>query len=261
MALKIMLIDLAEKELEDLLFNSPDLIEPNLKMLARQFPTDSGPLDLLGLDEDDGTLVVCELKVKPDELHLDQGMRYYDWCRENIAWLHKSYPDIETENPPRLILISPSFHSTVKRVARYLQEVVGLRFLEYQAIQDANGEKGLVLRKLVIEPPSIPTTVNTIPQIMGNLADTAAKAVLTDAHRDLTAKGIELRPLTNNWISLWYNSKRFAYLGVKKKFFVVEVITLENTWAARQRIRTLKEWQVFCQNAMQPILKQLESGK
>ena len=253
MALKITLIDLAEKELEDLLFNSPDLIEPNLKMLARQHPTDSGPLDLLGVDED-STLVVCELKAKPDELHLDQGMRYYDWCRENIAWLHKSYPQIKTDRPPRLILIAPSFTTTVKRIAKYVQ--VELQLLDYQAIQDGNSEKGIVLREVKIGQPPDPPQVPTFPEIWEYLTDDKVKLVLTGARNDFAARTIELRPLTGNWVSLWFKGKRFAYLGVKKKFFVVETDDIP-----RQRIATHDDWKAFCDQFMEPALQQLEQGK
>jgi RecB family endonuclease NucS len=163
MPLKITPIDLTEQELEDLLFSAADLIEPDMKMLSRQHPTDSGPLDLLGFDED-GTLVVCELKVQPTDSHLDQGMRYYDWCRQNIAWLHKSFPKIKPENPPRLILIAPSFTSTVKRIAKYVQ--VELQLLDYQAIQDANGEKGLICREVEFGLPPDPPPVPSFERIL-----------------------------------------------------------------------------------------------
>ena len=217
MPLKIAPIDLTEQELEDLLFSSPELIEPGMKMVSRQHPTDSGPLDLLGLDED-GTLVICELKVKSDELHLDQGMRYYDWCRQNIAWLHRSFPKIEPETPPRLILIAPIFTSTVKRIAKYVQ--AELQLLEYQAIQDANGEKGLVCREVEFGQPPDPPPVRNLEGILKYFDDEAVRQVFTDALNDLAAKKIEVRPLTNWWMSLWYKGKRFAYLGAKKKFSV-----------------------------------------
>ena len=50
-----------EELLEDLLVASPELLEPGLKLIGRQVPTDGGPLDLLGIDQD-GRLTVFELK-------------------------------------------------------------------------------------------------------------------------------------------------------------------------------------------------------
>ena len=50
-----------EHLLEDLLVASPQLLEPGLKLIGRQVPTDGGPLDLLGVDQD-GRITVFELK-------------------------------------------------------------------------------------------------------------------------------------------------------------------------------------------------------
>ena len=47
--------------LEETIVNNPDLLIPGLKLVGRQTPTEGGPLDLLGVDED-GRLVVFELK-------------------------------------------------------------------------------------------------------------------------------------------------------------------------------------------------------
>ena len=50
-----------EQLLEDILVASPELLEPGLKLIGRQVPTDGGPLDLLGVDQN-GRLTVFELK-------------------------------------------------------------------------------------------------------------------------------------------------------------------------------------------------------
>jgi hypothetical protein len=50
-----------ERELDDLRTITPDLLLPQLQLIGRQTPTEGGPLDLLGID-DDGRLLVCELK-------------------------------------------------------------------------------------------------------------------------------------------------------------------------------------------------------
>ena len=51
----------SELLLEDTLVNNPDLLMPGIRLVGRQTPTEGGPLDLLGVDED-GRLVVFELK-------------------------------------------------------------------------------------------------------------------------------------------------------------------------------------------------------
>ena len=50
-----------ESLLEETLVNNPQLLLPGLRLVGRQTPTDGGPLDLLGVDQD-GKLVVFELK-------------------------------------------------------------------------------------------------------------------------------------------------------------------------------------------------------
>ena len=50
-----------EELFETLLVGSPDMLMDGLKLIGRQVPTEGGPLDLLGVDQN-GTLVVFELK-------------------------------------------------------------------------------------------------------------------------------------------------------------------------------------------------------
>ena len=51
----------SERLLEDTLVKNPEMLMPGLTLVGRQTPTEGGPLDLLGIDED-GRLVVFELK-------------------------------------------------------------------------------------------------------------------------------------------------------------------------------------------------------
>ena len=51
----------SEQQLEDILVNNPKLLMPGLTLVGRQMQTESGRLDLLGVDSD-GKLVVFELK-------------------------------------------------------------------------------------------------------------------------------------------------------------------------------------------------------
>jgi len=88
--IKVKPIDLKERdELEPLLVANPDVIEQGLQIVCHQLMTDSGPLDILAVD-DEGTLVIIELKNEAAEGHLDQALRYYDWCRQNISWISKA---------------------------------------------------------------------------------------------------------------------------------------------------------------------------
>src|SRR5512143_2061677 len=132
--IKVKAVSVREKEeLEPLLVANPEIIEDGLKVLTHQHPTDSGPLDILAVDSD-GTLVVIELKNEAAEEHLDQGLRYYDWCHQNISWIANAYSSkakINAEATPRLMLVAPAFTETVKRIAKYVDAELDL--IEYYA--------------------------------------------------------------------------------------------------------------------------------
>ena len=66
-----------EGSLEDVLVKNPDMLMPGLTLVGRQTPTDTGPLDLLGIDED-GRLVVFELK--RDKPTRDAVAQAIDYC-------------------------------------------------------------------------------------------------------------------------------------------------------------------------------------
>ena len=67
-----------EGSLEDALVKNPDMLMPGLKLVGRQTPTESGYLDLLGVDED-GRLVVFELK-RREAYHGDAIAQAIDYC-------------------------------------------------------------------------------------------------------------------------------------------------------------------------------------
>jgi RecB family endonuclease NucS len=63
---KIEEVEVSEKELENLLVENPEAIERGMKILGRQIQTDTGPLDILAVDED-GVLTLIELKNEVDD--------------------------------------------------------------------------------------------------------------------------------------------------------------------------------------------------
>ena len=77
-----------ESLLEETFVKNPHLLLPGLRLVGRQTPTEGGPLDLLGVDED-GRLVVSELK---------RGTL----SREAVAQIIDYASDLEAMNPPAL---------------------------------------------------------------------------------------------------------------------------------------------------------------
>src|SRR2546427_3902870 len=66
-----------ETDLQWLLAQSPDAIAPGLRLVAREFPTDLGPVDLL-LRDADGTAVAVEIKRVGELAAVEQLSRYLE---------------------------------------------------------------------------------------------------------------------------------------------------------------------------------------
>lgn len=257
MSPKITPIELSEKELESLIVADPSQIEEGLKIISRQHPADSGPLDILAIDSE-GSMVIIELKNEADEQHLDQGLRYYDWARNNLAWLTRDYSSLglNCDRPIRLILVAPSFTDTVQRIAKYID--IELQLIEYRAIQDSKGEKAIMRTEIDFGQPSEPPPIPTIEKKLEYFRNKEVKDLFMTALDELKKRGVELRPISGNWISFWFKDKRFMYMCPKRNFFVAEILGLDDTWLARVRISSKSEWETFLQTCIQPYIAKMQ---
>ena len=148
----------SESELEDLLASDPTVIEPGMHFLARQWHTRRGPLDMLLIDQD-GRVVVAELKLDSSDDMLFQGLDYLAWVHENIHAIQKAFKEhnVSADLPPRLILIAASFSDILKARTRYLKDEMQPTLLCYRAIIH-NGENLIVTNELDTgeSPPETP---------------------------------------------------------------------------------------------------------
>jgi Holliday junction resolvase-like predicted endonuclease len=241
--MKLKKINIREREeLEPIVIKDPEIIENGLKIITHQLMTDSGPLDILAVDSDNA-LVIIELKAEAVESHIDQGLRYYDWCNQNISWIANAYKSykINPETKPRLILVSPAYTENVKRIAKYID--VDLQLYEYIALENENNERTIVCKSIDFGQQSEPTIIPTIEKKLEYFKDEKVKKLFENVLDNLKNKGIEIKPIKDLWISFWYKNKRFMYMSPKQNFFIIEVLTLENTWAPRIRINNEKDWE------------------
>lgn len=241
--LKVKVVSLAkEGDLERILMEDPALIEEGLVAVAHQHPTDSGPLDILAVDSE-GTLVVIELKNEASDIHLDQGLRYYDWCRQNISWIASAYAakaKITPENSPRLMLIAPSFTDTVRRIAKYVD--ARLELIQFHVFETEKGEQALICNKIDFGQAPIPPEIPSIEKKMEYFQSDKVKELFLAVLAELKAKQVEVKPINELWISFWYRGKRFMYAAPRKTFFVVEILKTDGTWSERLRVSTRNEW-------------------
>jgi len=229
MSIKLPLVELSELELEDLIVQEPSVIEDGFKVVAHQWPTDSGPLDILGVDAE-GTVAVVELKVKEDDGQIIQALRYYDYISDNlVAIAHYFSSDefhVSDQEEPRLILVAPSFSRTLRRICKYLDVEIDLK--EYRAYRLPSGEIALAITTIEIEDEKTklriyPTLEQKLERIQNEKMRELAKRFLEELER----MGYEKKMVKDEWISLWYKGRRIAYLGCKRKFFVIETSTHE----------------------------------
>jgi hypothetical protein len=111
------------EQLHSFLIQSPENLEPGLKILKQGVATPFGStLDLLGRDAE-GRFVLIETKIGPDEQLLDRLIDHYDWFKTNQTLFCQF---LEPENstpalPPRGVLIGPGFDPATIRTIGYLK--------------------------------------------------------------------------------------------------------------------------------------------
>ena len=140
----------SEELLEDTLVKNPDLLLDGLTLVGRQTPTDGGPLDLLGVDED-GRLVVFELKrgtlsrdavaqiidyasdldsMDPATLatHISDssGEHGIEEIEDFEEWYNNRIGELESLKPFRLFLVGLGADDRTERMVRFLAENSGM---------------------------------------------------------------------------------------------------------------------------------------
>ena len=137
-----------EKLLEDILVVSPELLEPGLKLIGRQVPTDGGLLDLLGVDQN-GRLTVVELKrgvltrdavaqsldyasdletYEPERLAAlvqeQSGRLGIDKIEDFDDWYTQEYPSSTDSfaGAPRIVLVGLGVDDRARRIVKFLAE-------------------------------------------------------------------------------------------------------------------------------------------
>lgn len=261
MSLKIKSIRIAERdELEPIIIENPDVIEEGIKIVSHQQLTDTGPLDILAVDSS-GTLIVMELKNEASDVHLDQGVRYYDWCRKNLGWIASAFKEFKINEKafPRLFLVAPSYTENVTRIVKYLSIDVSL--FEYHAVEDEKGNRGVICTALDFGPPQELPQITTIEDKLGYISDEKVKELFKSILDELNQKGFEVKPVSGLDITIWYKGKRFMYVSPRKKHFVVNVLSSEGTWSGQEQVTTRKYWDEYWNTSVKPYLDYLDTNR
>lgn len=212
-----------ESELEAILIENPNVIEEGLSVMDTQVITNSGRLDILGLDSGKA-LVIIELKIEESDDMLWQTLDYYDWVFRNIDTVKRLYPnsEIDYSQTPRLMLIAPAFSEVIKRRAVYLETSVELQEYKYLVAGD---EKGILL-----SPVSIPAAPwDKMPEKRPSLGE-LVRYITNQQSRELCQKVIQhiknigpsIQALTRKYhIAFYVKGSRFASISPRREFFWV----------------------------------------
>jgi len=242
------------EELEPLLVAAPEIIEEGLKVIQNQFPTNSGPLDMLAVDAW-GAAVVIELKDDIDDGQLNQGLRYYDWVRSNIAWISRTHRQIDAAKTPRLILIAPGFSEKLKIAAKYnsLNDDGVLLLKQYRGLLLPNGQKTVFCMPVLVEPPPPPPKVASTEDKTNYILSEDVKRLFTRALEQLRTMGIQVKPLAGQALSGWYKGSRIAWIGVRRGWFICLAIRPNGDLTESGPIVTEEDWKKVVVDHIQAV--------
>jgi len=232
--LDIKQVKITEKELEGMLKDNLHLIEGGLKFIDNQIVAGRGPLDILAVDNG-GSLVVMELKVVESDDMLVQALDYYDWTLKHIDSVKRMYPrsNVDYEQSPRLILVAPSFTSTLLWRAVYL--TISPELFTFKCLE-AEGKRGLLLEAVnlpvIPEPPPSPKSIQEFIDYVTvvTVRDLFEKAC--NELRDLSGDVEDIeRYTTRNYIGYRIKGKRvFAALYPRRDSFWIDTHDEEGEW-------------------------------
>ena len=226
-------VEISEKQLEDEIRKAPDLIEEGLRYVDHQKRTERGPLDVLFVDSGNA-LVVAELKVSEDDGMLLQGIDYYDYIASNVEGFGRAYKEkeIDPTQKLRLFLVAPGFSVSLLNRCKWIDIPVSLFAFQCIAFEDTPKEVVIVFRELTIPSRLQPVEVYTIEQRLGYITDSEARKTVEQLLEEIRGwdKVNVLIEAIKNDISIKVGGRVVAYLGPRRKHFVISTYDNENKW-------------------------------
>ena len=236
---KYKIVEVQEKDLEELVRKYPEYIEQGLKYVDHQKRTDRGPLDVLFVDSGKA-LVVAELKVVEDDSMLVQGIDYYDYITRNIEGLARAYRtksiSIDPTQRPRLFLVAPSFSVSLLNRCKWIDIPISLFTFQCIVFEDNSGEIIPIFKEVTIPSRPQPIEVYTLKQRLDYITDKKVRKTvedLLDEIKNWDKENILMEP-TKYDISIKVSGRVFAYLGPRRKYFIVYTYDTEGEWKGFQ---------------------------
>jgi len=211
---KLILSDVIREEtkLEDILAKDPSIIEEGLNLVAKQYSTPVGTIDLLCVDSE-SSLVVIELKKEPSDAILFQSLRYYTWVEKaRPGFPQKAGHQVNIEKPARIILIASGFSEVLKEVVGYLQQVFRIDLMVYKILQVDKNNHGIFCEKVEIPLPPKVIPVPTVKRHLNRLQSDEVRQLCEDAINWLKSHGLSVEPV-QSYISFKERGSLRAYIS------------------------------------------------
>lgn len=230
---KYKVVDVSEKQLEEMVRKAPDLIEEGLKYIDHQKRTERGPLDVLFSDSGNA-LIVAELKVVEDDGMLVQGIDYYDYITSNIEGFARAYKDkkIDPTQKPRLFLIAPGFSVSLLNRCKWIDVPISLFTFQCITFEDDPKEIIPIFKEITIPSMLTKVEVYTLDQRLNYITDSKVRKTVEDFLKEIKewdADNILIEP-TKYDISIKVSGRVFSYLGPRRKHFIIYTYDNENKW-------------------------------
>ena len=231
---KYSVVEVNENTLEELLRHYAAKIEDDLKFVDHQVKTDRDKrLDVLMVDSG-GALVVVELKVIEDDGMLVQGIDYYDHASRHIDSISKSYEkfNIKPDQRPRLLLIAPSFPITLLDRCKWINIPISLYTFKCIQLDDDNDAIPVFTEINAPEIPTPPPPRKSVSEILEYITDDNMRKIANDFLAEVKnwdKEHIAIDPI-QDWVSMKYKGRVFAYLGPRRRFFGFQILDEEGNW-------------------------------
>jgi len=236
---KYKVIEIQEKDLEEIVRKSPDCIEQGLDYVDHQKRTERGPLDVLFVDSG-SSLVVAELKAVEDDSMLIQGIDYYDYITRNVEGYARAYKTknfaIDPIQKTRLFLIAPSFSVFLLNRCKWIDIPISLFTFQCIAFEDNPKEIIPIFKEVTM--PSRPQLIEiyTLEQRLNYITDKDTRTLLDKLLNEIKEwdkENILIEPLKYD-ISIKVSGRVFAYIGPRRKHFIVFTFDTDEEWKGFQ---------------------------
>jgi hypothetical protein len=242
-----------EPELEDLVISHIDSVEGGLVYLDHQRKTEGGRLDVLCVDQE-GVLVVMELKNREDDTMLLQALEYLDYVNENKDRFASFYTkklkhekrdiEIDKSSPPRIVLVAPSFSDALKKCVKYVDEDYAVSLKQFRYLRSKKtGEAAPYFFDVAVETPLVFEEPKTFEDHVNKIADSKLREFCLEVIERIRAlgPGIECQP-ARYWLGFFYRGRRFATLIARRSLFHLYVTTAgARTWQEFPKITIEKK--------------------